>query len=64
MIGWSPRDDAMLLLGAYLYGFGSWDMCALGPVPSTRRALAMQQRNNCRWMLHSSYGPRNALWQA
>ena len=34
MLGWSPRDDAMLLLGAYLYGFGSWDLCV--PVPVVR----------------------------
>ena len=23
---WGPKDDAMLLVGAYLYGFGNWEM--------------------------------------
>lgn len=28
-VAWTPHDDAMLLLGAYLYGLGSWEQCAL-----------------------------------
>ena len=25
---WTPRDDAMLLLGVYRYGIDHWDRCA------------------------------------
>lgn len=25
---WTPRDDAMLLLGVYRYGIDKWDRCA------------------------------------
>ncbi|KIJ49638.1 hypothetical protein M422DRAFT_161169 [Sphaerobolus stellatus SS14] len=28
---WGPKDDAMLLVGAYLYGFGSWEKIQLDP---------------------------------
>lgn len=31
--GWTPRDDAALLLGVYYYGIGHWDQvgaCANG----------------------------------
>ncbi|KAK7053465.1 ATP-dependent DNA helicase Hrp3 [Paramarasmius palmivorus] len=28
---WGPQDDAMLLVGAYLYGFGNWEQMAKDP---------------------------------
>ncbi|TFY57604.1 hypothetical protein EVG20_g8476, partial [Dentipellis fragilis] len=28
---WGPQDDAMLLVGAYLYGFGNWEMMQKDP---------------------------------
>lgn len=28
---WGPQDDAMLLVGAYLYGFGNWEAMAKDP---------------------------------
>ncbi|EMD37878.1 chromodomain-helicase DNA-binding protein [Gelatoporia subvermispora B] len=28
---WGPQDDAMLLVGAYLYGFGNWETMAKDP---------------------------------
>lgn len=28
---WGPKDDAMLLVGAYLYGFGNWEVIQKDP---------------------------------
>lgn len=28
---WGPQDDSMLLVGAYLYGFGNWEVMAKDP---------------------------------
>jgi chromodomain-helicase-DNA-binding protein 1 len=28
---WGPQDDSMLLVGAYLYGFGNWEAMAKDP---------------------------------
>jgi chromodomain-helicase-DNA-binding protein 1 len=28
---WGPTDDSMLLVGAYLYGFGNWELMAKDP---------------------------------
>lgn len=38
-VSWSPHDDAMLLLGAYLYGLGSWEQCATRPARSSFKTL-------------------------
>ncbi|GAB4815465.1 hypothetical protein N2152v2_002511, partial [Parachlorella kessleri] len=45
---WSPRDDAMLLLGVFRHGVGSWDRVALDEELKLSEKLAVAAAERCK----------------